>query len=736
MSVTVLLKAPDAAALQSLAAHRATNKAARLRQLTTLVPSTSAHDTAVAGLSRAGLTVTRQTSWSVTATGPVDTVNALFGRRPSLAAHATVTERRAAFGRLPHLPASLQAVALAAYPVQGAAAVHPLTTLSGSDLRNAYTSPGVAAPDGSDPDGHLTIATLQFSSWNPSDLTTFAQRNGLGLSAGQYTSVTVDGGPIDSAGDGEVALDQETLLAAAPNARQRVYFAPATNAGYPDALSQVFDDVTRDQYAVGGGDSSIAAVSTSWGACEQQWDNIPQVENILHALVAAGVTIFAAAGDQGIYDCAGSSGPRLQGTSAAVDYPAASPSVVAVGGTSLNTSDGASNNGSNWNETAWSCTSVTDCLSNGGTGGGASSIFSKPSWQSGLTNSADAASAARLLPDIAVDADPNTGVWVYTSDLSNCGATSCIVGGTSLAAPLSAALLTNLLASYGRTAGVGDIHSALYSAGSAGFRDITSGSNGASSDAGSDPSVIASAGYDTVTGLGAPLWPSLASSLLDLTAAPVTTASLALTTPHSTTSPRTVTARWSSLASARGTGARSAHVVISRVGTNAISYDAATASPTGSYTFTGAAGATYRLSITPTSVSGVLGTAVTRTVTVPVDDRSFHKVGIWRQVPLSSDVAGSHGTTSSKGAYATVTAAGRTYELLLRTGPSYGKLAVYFGRTRLTTIDLYARSSGYRTIRFYSGGSATRTFSLRYTGLRNSSSRGTTITLDGLIVLP
>jgi hypothetical protein len=86
------------------------------------------------------------------------------------------------------------------------------------------------------------------------------------------------------------------------------------------------------------------------------------------------------------------------------------------------------------------------------------------------------------------------------------------VGGTSLSSPISAALLTNLLARAGRHVGVGDIHRALYTAyrkRKGVFRDITSGTNGAAGDRGADPSVTAHRGYDTVSGLGGVLWPAL-----------------------------------------------------------------------------------------------------------------------------------------------------------------------------------------------------------------------------------
>jgi subtilase family serine protease len=126
-----------------------------------------------------------------------------------------------------------------------------------------------------------------------------------------------------------------------------------------------------------------------------------------------------------------------------------------------------------------------------------------------------------MVPDIAADADPATGFDLYTSDptyASDENSRGLVeVGGTSLASPISAALFTNALAAANRHTGIGNIHAALYTAhrkDPRAFRDVTSGSNGAAADRGSDPSVSARRGYDTVTGLGAALWPALTAYLL------------------------------------------------------------------------------------------------------------------------------------------------------------------------------------------------------------------------------
>jgi kumamolisin len=247
------------------------------------------------------------------------------------------------------------------------------------------------------------------------------------------------------------------------------------------------------------------------------------MQPILQSLVAAGVNIFSASGDGGIYDCSssllglgGGGGLLGGGKSTDVDFPASSPWVIGVGGTRLMsvTSPSTTNNGHNWSETAWGCVSSSDCANNGGSGGGQSSTFKAPGYQTRfVTNAPFRGRTGRMVPDIAANADSGTGFLTTTS--SNGKEQVAQVGGTSLAAPVSAALFVDLLASLGRTRGVGDLHGGLYRAYSThhAIRDIHSGSNGAAGDSPNDPSTSAAFGYDTVTGIGAVLWSGLSGFL-------------------------------------------------------------------------------------------------------------------------------------------------------------------------------------------------------------------------------
>jgi hypothetical protein len=177
-----------------------------------------------------------------------------------------------------------------------------------------------------------------------------------------------------------------------------------------------------------------------------------------------GVTFLAAAGDQG---------------SPAVGYPAISPNVVAVGGTSLLVGTDNSYLG----ESVWS-----------GGGGGLSLQEFQPGYQSGNVNGAS--STVRTAPDVSMDSDPETGVIVIDSYYGG----SLTVGGTSLATPMWAALIAIAdqgLALRGQPSldGASQTLPMLYALPSSDFHDITTGDNG----------FPATVGYDLASGLGTPI---------------------------------------------------------------------------------------------------------------------------------------------------------------------------------------------------------------------------------------
>jgi len=207
----------------------------------------------------------------------------------------------------------------------------------------------------------------------------------------------------------------------------------------------------------------VSVVSMSWGSSEFSGEQFFDGDFTTPS-GHPGVTFVASTGDDG----------------APGDYPAYSPNVVAVGGTSLYLS----RNGTYNFETGWS-----------GSGGGKSAYETEPVYQAGVQNT-----GARTIPDVSFDADPNTGVTVYDSYNGTSTAPWEQIGGTSLAAPSWAGVLA--IANQGRVSagattfsGSKQTLSALYTISYGDFNDIVKGSNGGSN---------AKAGYDEVTGLGTP----------------------------------------------------------------------------------------------------------------------------------------------------------------------------------------------------------------------------------------
>lgn len=198
-----------------------------------------------------------------------------------------------------------------------------------------------------------------------------------------------------------------------------------------------------------------------------------------------GITFVAATGDRGaVLPTNGTGGGTASGA-----YPAESPNVVAVGGTTL--SRDASGNYAG--ETAWI-----------GSGGGISNYSAKPIYQAGITQS----STKRTIPDVAMLADPATGVAVYDSynNTSGGGWSNAAFGGTSLSAPLWAGLVA--VANQGRALdgraalnGVGQTLPRLYQVPTNTFHDVVTGHNRRDGVNGYN----AGPGYDLVTGRGTPV---------------------------------------------------------------------------------------------------------------------------------------------------------------------------------------------------------------------------------------
>jgi kumamolisin len=371
------------------------------------------------------------------------------------------------------------------------------TTYSPNQVADIY-----GFPAGTDGAGQ-TVAVIELGGgFTTSDLDAYF--GSLGIAVPSITATSVDGAsnnPGDAVQDVlEVNLDIDVIGAVAPGAAQIVYFAPNNgDQGFVDAISDAAQATPAP-----------IVISISWGGSEDSWtaQGLQAMNQALSDAAALGITVCAAAGDHGSSD--GVSDGQVH-----VDFPASSPYALGCGGTKLvaDPATGAVSSEVVWNELA----------SNGGAGGGGvSDQFPQPSWQidagvpvrasaqpaaaagsgsgsgsgsggSGSAGSEDSSGAGwRGVPDVAGNADPVTGYQIYS------GGQAQVAGGTSAVAPLWSALIARLAQATGIRFGL--LQPLVYagvSAGTdvAGFRDITSGNNGAYS---------AGPGWDACTGLGVP----------------------------------------------------------------------------------------------------------------------------------------------------------------------------------------------------------------------------------------
>ncbi len=241
---------------------------------------------------------------------------------------------------------------------------------------------------------------------------------------------------------GETALDVEWAHAIAPNAK--ILLVEAKTPSGANLLSAIDYAASR---------TDVVAISMSWGGDE----TVEEKTLDSHFVSKNNAVFFASSGDDGW----------------GASWPAASPNVVSVGGTSLSfKSDGSLNK-----ETAWS-----------GSGGGVSAYEKQPDFQKNY--SIPKANGMRAIPDVSYNADPQSGFSTYSNKKWY------VVGGTSGAAPQWAAIQ-----SLGLSASDKNLYSdKLSSSYSKYFRDIISGKNGECKFY-----CQAAKHYDYVTGLGSPV---------------------------------------------------------------------------------------------------------------------------------------------------------------------------------------------------------------------------------------
>jgi subtilase family serine protease len=295
---------------------------------------------------------------------------------------------------------------------------------------------------------------------------------------------------------GETALDVQIIHAIAPDAGIVVLTSPVDETEGTIGLPEFRK---LEQYAIANHLGSI--ISQSFGASEvtlntaagqqeiQKWDAF-----FKQATTQQGITFFASSGDGGATDFADLQATKLSPTPT-TSFPTDDPWVTSVGGTTL------VRNGTAFQETAWSMS-----------GGGFSSFFSTPSYQQTLPASVqNLLNHRRGVPDVAGDADPATGLAIYSNGGWDLG------GGTSASAPLWAAFMAiaNQMAGHP----LGFINTALYkiaasSAYTQDFHDIAVGNNSVDHDGVQVQGYSAVQGWDPITGLGAPIVDKLLPDLI------------------------------------------------------------------------------------------------------------------------------------------------------------------------------------------------------------------------------
>jgi len=315
---------------------------------------------------------------------------------------------------------------------------------SPADLRAAYGLPPAPAGAGRT----VAIVDAYDLPTAQADLDTYRAQFGLPrCGAGCFTTVNQDGGtvlpPAEPGWGQEIALDLDMVSAACPSCS--ILLVEASSTSMTDLGAAVNTAVRL----------GAVAVSNSYGGPESTSSSTYDTDFFHHP----GVAITASSGDSGY----------------GVSYPAASPYVTAVGGTSL-TRDSSTRG---FTERAWN-----------GSGSGCSAYITKPSWQH------DTACSRRTVADVAAVADPATGVAVYDSTPSNNQSGWMVAGGTSIGAPLVAATYALATSPPPRSSTPASF---AYSHPSS-LHDVTGGSNASCGTY----LCTAGSGYDGPTGLGTP----------------------------------------------------------------------------------------------------------------------------------------------------------------------------------------------------------------------------------------
>jgi hypothetical protein len=453
-------------------------------------------------MAAAGLRLQSHRGLSMSFTGPAAAAERAFGVSLQPAGAVAGTARRAS--QRPQVPASIAPL------VQDVAGLDTTTQLRPL-AAGGHAGPSVAACSGAaHTGGYLpsqlgsaggyghsalvaggydgggeSVAVVAFSGYRPSDVAAYQACFGSSVPVNNRLVGRAGG---DRSGSAEVALDIETVIAAAPGL-DAVHVYIDRPAG---TMAEVVNAIVADAPVTG-----VRIITDSWGLCEPELSPAAAAatNSALQLAAVSGITFVAASGDAGAYDC----GVRRP----AVDDPAAQPFATGVGGTDLRLSASGSRHEVVWND-------IT-----GSGGGGLSRFWARPGWQTGAGVRNGFSNGHRQVPDVSLHASAAQHGYPVYCTTGACGHAGWMtLGGTSASAPLLAGIVADMN-SYSLAHGgvrLGFANPFLYdtlAADPAAFRDVTIGSNNPGG-AGRYP---ATPGYDQASGIGAPLAGALATDL-------------------------------------------------------------------------------------------------------------------------------------------------------------------------------------------------------------------------------
>lgn len=347
----------------------------------------------------------------------------------------------------------------------GNAAVQPSSPSSGTsygpaDFTKFYQAPNTATGKGQ-----------QVSIIGEGDLTQVAKdlaafENKFHLPPVPLNVIKVDGGSFDTSGQQEWDLDTQYSSGFAPDISGINFYAGPSldDKSLLDTTAKWVDDNKTRQGSASLGECETAAQKSGFLKAEDE---------VLKKAAAQGQTLFVSSGDTG--SKCGTRNGVVSGPKG-VSYPASSPYVVGVGGTTIT-------NFANHTEVGWHPS-----------GGGQSSIEPAQSWQ--LNAGGAYKPASRGVPDVALDADPASGFQIIANGQP------AVIGGTSASAPAWNGIWAR--AEQQAQSGLGFGAPLLYQLPASAFNDITQGNNG---DFNAGP------GWDFVTGRGTPNISAVVSQL-------------------------------------------------------------------------------------------------------------------------------------------------------------------------------------------------------------------------------